>query len=207
MSRLKLEVFRTDDLSETDAALQARLEEARSQAFEQGYSAGWEDAVAAERAGQERLGAEIAQHLQEMGFTYQQARVHVLQMIEPMFEQILGKLLPQIARETLAPVLAGILTPLAERSSEAPIRLAVHPQMHARVEARLAEMTTGLPLEVVTDVELGEGQAYLRLGEGELCVDIDRAIATICGELRGFFELSRESDLAPGPVDAERKHG
>ena len=187
--------------------MQARLEEARSQAFEQGYSEGWEDAVAAERAGQERLGAELAQHLQEMGFSYQQARVHVLQMIEPMIEQLLGKLLPQTARATLAPVLAEILLPLATQSSEAPIRLAVHPQMRARVETRLSAMTTGLPLEIVADADLGEGQAYLRLGDGELCVDMDRAIATICAKLRGFFELSQEQDPTSAPAVAERKHG
>lgn len=206
MPPLKLEIFDMGEGADLDAATQSLTEEARLSVYEEGYSAGWEDAVAAEAAGQERLGADLARHLQDLGFTYQEARIHVLRMVEPLLEQVVTKLLPRIAHAAIAPVVAEALMPMAEQLSEAPLHLVVNPTMRERVETRLSAMTSGLPLIVVAEPTLGEGQAYLRLGEAELRVDLDQAIARISDAVHGFFELSR-TPPASAPVQAERAHG
>jgi flagellar M-ring protein FliF len=46
----------------------------RLAAYEQGYRAGWDDAVRAEAADQARIGAELARNLQEMSFSFHEAR-------------------------------------------------------------------------------------------------------------------------------------
>lgn len=206
MPPLKLEVFDVGEGPDPGSAAEALAEEVRLAAYEEGYSAGWEDAVAAEAAGQEKLGADLARHLQDLGFTYQEARIHVLRMVEPLLQQVVTKLLPRVAQEAIAPVVAEALMPMAEQLAETPLRLVVNPAMRGRVEARLATMTSGLPLVVVAEPTLGEGQAYLRLGEAELRVDLDHAMTRICDAVHGFFELSR-TPLASAPVQAERAHG
>ena len=97
--------------------------------------------------------------------------------------------------------------PMADQLSETPLGLVVNPQMRARVEERLEHVTSGLPLRVVEEPTLGEGQAYLRLGETEMVIDLDQATARIAGAVQGFFELSQVPDPVPAPLHAERAHG
>lgn len=207
MAALKLEIFDTGPVAPPGASLDLLTEEARLAAYEDGYTAGWEDAAAAEAASEARLGADLARHLQSLGFTFQEARIHVLRMVEPLMVQVVARILPQIAQDTLAPIVAEALMPMAEQLSETPLRLVVNPLMRARVEERLATVTSGLPLTVVEEPSLGEGQAYLRLGETELVVDLDQAVARIAEAVHGFFELSQAPGPVPVPLQAERAHG
>ena len=49
------------------------LEEQRLASFEQGYSAGWEDAVQAQEQSRGQVSAELAKSLEDMSFTYHEA--------------------------------------------------------------------------------------------------------------------------------------
>lgn len=206
MALVRLENF-LDAASEPDSgSVDADLlEEARLAAYESGYSAGWEDAAAAQAQDQTRMGADLARHLQTLGFTYQEARIHVLRAVEPLLCQVVTQLLPEIAREAIGPVVADTLMPLAADLADAPVRLILNPAARAAVEPRL-QATTGLPLIVAEEPSLGEGQVYLRLGDVEARVDLDRAIARISAAVSGFFELSRTPQTAGAPM-AERDHG
>jgi hypothetical protein len=53
------------------------VEEAKVASFEQGYKAGWDDAVAAQSEDQTRIRADLARNLQSLSFTYQEARSHM----------------------------------------------------------------------------------------------------------------------------------
>jgi flagellar assembly protein FliH len=198
MPPLKLEVFRTGDPSietaETGAA--AELEEARLAAYEQGYSAGWEDSVAAQSEDQHRLRTDLARHLQAMSFTQHEARSHILRAMAPLLMDIATRLLPELARDALGPVVLDALMPLAEERADTPIVIVVNPAARPALEPIL-ETVPGLSVILREEPSLGEGQVYLLLGEHELRVDLDRATAEITGALRAFFELSRQ----------ERKHG
>lgn len=207
MAPLRLEIFDTAEDGAVGAGIELLTEEARLAAYEEGYGAGWEDAVTAERADESRLGADLAGHLQALGFTYQEARIHVLRMVEPLLIQVVTKLLPRVAHETIGPIVVEHLMPLAEHMGDTPLHLAVNPLMRERVVARLEAMTLGLPLVVVGDPSFGEGQAHLRLGEAELLVDLDQAITRLTEAVCGFFELSQAPDLASAPLPAERAHG
>jgi flagellar assembly protein FliH len=193
MPPLRLEVFETatppaDTTVVTDIGA---MEEARLAAYEQGYTAGWDDATAAQAEDQTRLRADIGRNLQALGFTYQEARTHLLRAVEPLLLDITASLLPVLAREALAPVVLETLMPLAEQAADAPVRLVLNPSARPAVEG-LVTAATGLPLTIVEEPTLGEGQVYLRLGETETQVDLDRAVAAVTAALRDFFALSRE---------------
>lgn len=193
MPPLRLEVFETgspaaDSTIVTDIGA---MEEARLAAYEQGYTAGWDDATAAQSEEQTRLRADIGRNLQALGFTYQEARSHLLRAIEPLLVDITASLLPALAREALAPVVLETLMPLAEAAADAPVTLVLNPANRAAVDS-LVTAATGLPLTIVEEPTLGEGQVYLRLGDTETQVDLDRTVAAVTAALRDFFELSRE---------------
>lgn len=191
MAAVKLELFETDEAGPcTPETVQDQIEEDRLAAYEAGYTAGWEDAATAAADDAARLGVDLARHLQSMNFTFQEARIHVLRSVEPLLVQMADRLLPVIAREVLAPVIVENLLPLAEHLADRPVTLLVHPAARAAVEGRLGGIG-GLPLTIVDEPSLSEGQAYLRLGGAEaVLVDMDRAAQHIADTLRGFFELS-----------------
>lgn len=187
---LKLEVFETAQEPSEKAIVvldTLALEDSKLAAYDQGYSAGWEDATTAQSDDQTRVRADLARNLQSLGFTYHESRTHVLRAVEPLLQQVVCRLLPVLSRETLAPVVLEVLMPLVEKLADAPISLVVNPASRAAVEALLAH-ATGLPITIVEEPSLSEGQAYLRLGATETHVDLDAATAEISTAVRGFFE-------------------
>ena len=188
---LKLEVFETEvrpkraDMVVLDISA---LEEAKLASFDTGYRAGWDDSAAAQTGDQSKIGADLGRNLQSLGFTYQEARAHVLKAVEPLLLEIVGKLLPELARGSLAPMLLETLMPLADGLADAPITLVLNPAARPAVEA-LLEQATGLPLTIIEEPTLGEGQAWLRLGAVETNVDLDSATEKIAAAVRSFFNI------------------
>ena len=191
---LRLEVFESDEpgkAAETVVLDTSALEEARLASYDAGYSAGWEDATAAQTGDQSRIRADLARNLQALSFTYQEARGHILLALEPLIAAMIDKLLPDVARETLGGMVLETLMPMAEGLSDSPVTLVLNPAARQAVEPLIAE-ATGLPLIVEEEPSLGEGQVYLRLGQAETCLNLDRAITEIATAVRGFFDQSRK---------------
>lgn len=175
------------DLAAGPTAIEAD-EELRLSAYEEGYGAGWEDAITAQSDAREEREAEVARHLQALAFGYHEARQHLLRSIEPLLREIASSLLPQVARQLLAPAIAEVLLPLAERRLDAPILLRIAPGCRAAVERMLAITAGDLPFEIVEDVSLSGGQALIDAGHAELRVDLDGSAAAILGLITDYFD-------------------
>jgi flagellar biosynthesis/type III secretory pathway protein FliH len=191
MSALRLEVF--DTASTSDGSLRSLVEasvveEAKVASFEQGYSAGWDDAVAAQQGDQARIRADLARNLQSLSFTFQDARGHVLQAIRPLILQMVNRLLPEVAREALAPTVLEAVMPLAEEMADAPLTLVLNPAVRAQVED-LVTQATGLPMVIDEEPTMPEGQVYIRLGASETKVDLAQVTTDIAIAVRAFFNL------------------
>lgn len=191
MSALRLEIF--DTVVTADGGSQplvevSAVEEAKIASYEQGYSAGWEDASAAQQGDQTRIRADLARSLQSLSFTFQDARGHVLQAIKPLILEMTSRLLPEIARLSLGPTVLDALMPLADQSADSPLTLVLNPAVRDRVEGLVAE-AAGLPMVIEEEPSLSEGQVYIRLGPKEQKVDLDRVTSDITAAVRGFFNL------------------
>ncbi|KFE34761.1 hypothetical protein [Thioclava atlantica] len=190
--RVKLESFEPREAEPAELALDpAAFEEAKLAAFETGYQAGWDDAVAAQNAETARLHADLGQNLQALSFTHHEARQHMLDALRPLLIEICEKLLPQVARDTLAPLVAEQLMPLAEERLSAPITISASPVALAQVEELLTRQCD-LPLAFVSEPTLGEGQVYLRFAEAETRVDLDAVVAAISQAVRTHFHSDPE---------------
>ena len=192
MPALRLEVF--DTASASDGTLQPLVEatavaEAKIASFEQGYSAGWDDAVAAQQGDQTRIRADLARNLQSLSFTFQDARSHVLQAIRPLILEMVNRLLPEVARETLAPTVLDAVTPLADTLADAPLTLVLNPAVRGQVEDLLAQ-ATGLPMVIDEEPTMPEGQVYIRFGTTETKVDLAQVTTDIAIAVRAFFNLN-----------------
>lgn len=195
----KLEVFDTEtprDKAEGIVVTQvSAMEEARLAAYEQGYQAGWDDAAAAQIEDQSRIRADLAHSLTQLSFSYEEARAHLLTALRPLLEDMTGQILPQIAREALAPLVLEQMMPMAEEVFDQPVHLVLNPAVRPAVESLLTA-ATGLPLAIEEEPSLPEGQVYIRIGQTEAQVDLGRVTAEIAAAVRGFFTLAeeRESD-------------
>lgn len=192
-SRFRLEVFTLPDSSGEQVQISAsEREEMRLAAFEKGYTAGWDDAVAAQEGEESRLRADLARNLQDLSFTYHEARIHVLRAMEPLLHDMVAKVLPAVARQSLGPIALEALRPLAEEMADAPVSVVLNP---ANRETVAAFLTAGevIPLHFVEEPSLGEGQVYLRLGDAETRIDLDGVIAAIGAAISAYFEIQREA--------------
>jgi len=188
---LQLEAF---DICDGPAASDLRAddadaESARLAAYEQGYNAGWEDSAATASSDQSRQVAEVARNLQALSFTFHEARTHVLRSLKPLLLDVVDRLLPEISRDALAPLVLETLMPLAGDSAEAPVTIVLNPAARPAVEALLAG-ATGFPVNLREEPTLGEGQVHLVLDDAETRIDLDRAIAEIATAMRSFFGFS-----------------
>lgn len=193
--RLTLEVFElATALPEPALHTDLALEEARLGGFEAGYAAGWEDCAAAQGAEQHRIRNDIGRNLQELSFTYLEARGHVLRAVEPLLREVVAKLLPEVARRTLGPIVMESLGPLSLDLAQAPITVILNPASRDLVEPLITEQTT-LPFRIVEEPTLGDSQVYLRLGEVEQQIDLAAVIGAISAALDSFFQIEQEVKL------------
>ncbi len=196
--RLQLEVFDMPDRAgPKPESGPDEVEEARLAAYEQGYAAGWDDAAAAQDAEVARLRADLGRNLEDLAFTYQEAHSHVLRTLEPLLQDMVTKVLPAIARESIGHVVLDHLRPLARELAGAPIAIVANPANRGAIE-RLLIAEAGFPLSFEDEPSLGEGQVYLRLGEAESRVDLDGVIAAISAAVSAFFRIEKHE---------ERRHG
>jgi flagellar assembly protein FliH len=195
MARLVLPSFDEFDFAESADFIPgtAAGEEKRLAAYETGYKAGWDDAVEAEANTQRRIRADLARNLQEMSFTYHEARTAVLKQIEPLMQGIVSRVLPELARDTLGHTIAARLQPLARGAAEPPVRMLCSPTERETLLEALGDQDF-LPLEVEADPLLAEGQVHLKFGDTEEMIDLDSAIRSISGAVAAFFhtELPKE---------------
>lgn len=172
-----------------DSVARSDVEEVRLGAYEQGYSAGWDDAVAAQNDEVAHLRTGLGRSLADMTMTYQDARKHVLAAIEPLLQEMVAKVLPAIAHQSLAPMIIEILTPAAQDMSSAPAILQTAPSHVETLERLIADLCPDVPLIVRGEASLSEGQAHLKVGSIETRIDLDGVIDAIARAVSTFFHL------------------
>lgn len=174
----------------------ADLEAEKLEAYEQGYRAGWDDAIKAQADDKTRIASDFAQNLQDLSFTYHEAYSRVLNAMSPLLQDMVNTLLPEMARQTLAPHLIEQLETLAGDIGSLKVIIAVAPGNLEAVQP-LTTRDFGFPLELTADDTLGEGQADLRFGETEREIDLSDVIQSI-GKSVEAFAYDNERKVANG---------
>lgn len=169
-----------------------RLEHERLAAYDEGYAAGWDDSSKAAEADLAQSEAQMRAHLQDLGFTFHEARAHVMRTVQPMLNAIVEKALPQLLHDTLGHRITADLTAMIEEAGDADITLLVASDQGDRVRNLLGGISS-LPIDVHEESTLGAGELHLRLGHCEREIDL-RALETTIGDaLRALDTLNKET--------------
>lgn len=194
---LNLETFTDQSEPEPTEAQASLADEARLAGFDAGYAAGWEDAAAAHAEERARIEALATESLQSLGFTFQEARNHILTALEPLLSEVTAKLLPAIAQTALPALVVEAIAPLAAGLSEPPVTLRLHPAARPAVE-RLCVPALGLPITFVEDPSLTPGDIRLSLESAEARVNLDATVAALAAAITDFFHLETKAHAHVG---------
>ena len=162
-----------------------QAEAQRLEAFEEGYRAGWDDAVKAQRDETAQFSSAFAQHLSDLSFTYHDAYSAMTRSMMPLLETLVSTVLPRIARDHFAAHLAEQLQQLAKEITNVPVEIAVAPSRRDSV-ATLLEADHGFPISLVTDETLAEDQADIRFGDTEKQIDLNGLLEQLSTAIEGF---------------------
>jgi flagellar assembly protein FliH len=177
--------------AQPSAAEGDRLEEQKLQAFEAGYQAGWDDATKAQADEKARLSAEFSQNLQDISFSYHEAIAKLSASFEPILKEIVEKVLPSMARETLGMHVTEQINALMAESIARPIEVVVAPESEVRIQA-FVEGKLAEPFKIVTDATLTDEQVFIRIGSEERKIDLNAIVDGISLATKAFFHEIEE---------------
>ncbi|KAA0916138.1 hypothetical protein FLO80_10445 [Aquicoccus porphyridii] len=184
-----LESFDTanSERSQVISLTEVGLEENRLEAFEEGYKAGWDDAIKSQSDDKTQISQDFAQNLQQISFTYHEAQAEILKSLKPVLEEVAGVLLPDIARSNFGAHLLSEVTKLTDAATRHDIEIVVCPANIAALESILSQRDMS-PIKLSSEDNLGEGQAYIRLNGIERHIDLDAAMNGIRAAIDGYYQ-------------------
>jgi flagellar assembly protein FliH len=192
MSIFPLEEFSTKILSDDPKLMpETSFEEHRLEAYEQGYKAGWDDAATAQAEDNTRISADFARNLQELSFTYHEAKGQILESLEPLLKEMVVKILPAIAEKTLAHSIASEVLKIAKNHADINIEIVVSPLNRPALEA-LLENQNNLEISIVDEASMAHGLAYIRFANTEKQIDFESVLSRYLSLVDGFFEQQKK---------------
>lgn len=156
-------------------------EDLRLAVFEQGYSAGWEDALSAQ-IGQDRRATEaFVLALEDLNFPYQEALAQMIANTAPVIEAILHQIVPAQIADHLACIVWDEVETLLRDPAHNRVEIVAAP---ARIAFLEKAMPQGVDATILADGSLDDDCVRLRVGPAERQIDmshiarrIDRAVA------------------------------
>lgn len=168
------------------------LEEQRLAAFEQGYGAGWEDALQAQEQSQGQISSELGKSLEDMSFTYTEAITRMSLSLEPMFQSLTKLVLPEMVGRGFATRLVEQLSEMAREQIEQPMQIIVSAGCVAQVDALVPSSLSPRP-KVIEDPALEPGQARLQVGLARSEVDCSAVLASVAQAFDAYVFEAKEA--------------
>ncbi|MEP2532378.1 ABC transporter ATP-binding protein [Shimia sp.] len=153
--------------------------------FEQGYKAGWEDAVRAKSDERANISADFARNIQNLSFTYHEARGAMIAELSPVIEKAVMTVLPELSRQSIGAQVSEELNTILEENSDIPVLITTSPENY-EVVCELLPSDVNLPIDVVRDTNLTEGQVRLQFGQKERQIDLDEVVSVVSSAFAGF---------------------
>lgn len=170
----------------------SQLEEERLAAFDRGYAAGWDDSCKAAESRAADSQDALRARLQDLGFTFHEARAHVMQAMQPMLEAIMRHAVPKVLAATLGRRLVAEFEEMMRGTSDADIALLVAPGETPMVDEALADITA-LPIIIEEDPAIEPGQFHLRLGAKEREIDLNELGTRLEDALSALAAINKDT--------------
>lgn len=164
---------------------ESAFEEQKLESFEQGYTAGWDDSLKMQSEEQDRVTGTLARNLEDLSFTYQEAYTQMLNSVTPIFGAMVDRVLPEVMKDTVGHIIVEQLQDIVGNQTNQPITLSV-PQGYSTAVQSIMPEIGGMSVTVSEDINLIDGQVYLKIGGVEREVDTTGMMNDIRTAVHGF---------------------
>lgn len=161
----------------------AEIEKIRTEAYESGYSSGWDDARNSADDAHQRVEAEFERNIQNLAFTYNEAVDRIRAELKGFVAALIEGFFPELTPELLREHVRAELIRIADEHIEVPLELVTSPDCAALLRDMLQSDFT-LKIELITDQNLAPHQVFIRIAEREIEVDL----APLLGALQEQFK-------------------
>ncbi|MBE1293900.1 MAG: hypothetical protein JJ868_01210 [Shimia sp.] len=161
------------------------------ESFEQGYKAGWDDAISAKSEEHASVSAALASKLNDLSFTYHEAREAILADLAPTVEKAIMTVLPEVARQAVGALAVEQLNQIVRENSETPVVLSTAPDCYQPVIDVMPE-DQQFPVEVVRDESLAEGQVRFEFAQRERLIDLSEVLEAVGEAMAAFTHETRK---------------
>ncbi|NBB98621.1 MAG: hypothetical protein GVY34_10735 [Alphaproteobacteria bacterium] len=179
MAFLKLESFDSDRvLEETTPITPHDAETLRARAFEEGYGAGWTDALDQMR-NEDALRRGAAQEaLQAVAFGYAEARAELESSFMDLAATMIATVLPDLTSEALRRLLERELRELVQRQFTGRLDVLCAPSVKDSLSQILAEIP-GLDATLLEEESFSDAQVMIRVDQSTRLIDLDSVTAAL----------------------------
>lgn len=171
--------------------------------FDDGYNAGWDDAMAQVDEEQTRIGEQLATRLAEIERDHSVARQDLIADLEPALRDVFDKLLPHaVERAFLANLLEEVT--IAIDSTNEQLRILVSPEDVAPMVRLLERSQIGSQQAVVSaEPALAMSQALIRWTGQERSIDLGGVLTDLDAALDTYFETLDRGQNAVDQKEAQ----
>lgn len=193
MNTAFLESFDTGPADGTTANRQiGDMEEKQLDVFEAGYAAGWEDATAAQSEQASAATQEFVKSLEDLSFTYNEAKSYVLQCYSPVIEAVFDQLIPQLADLPGETLVVGQIKKLVAAHAPAEVSVRCSPARLKLLQSGLPPASS-IPVTLSADPSVDRDEVRMEFSDAIASFDekiLNNGIKDVIAQLS--FELSKE---------------
>jgi len=185
---LNLESFDAADMAPNWAALAPQdADSLRARAFEDGYGAGWTDALEQMRNEDALRRVASEEALQAVAFGFQEAKHGLESCFMDLASQLVATLLPELRPVALRQHLAQELRTLAARHFRGRLEILCAPTSVTTI-SNLVQAIPDMEIAVVQEPSFTEAQVLIRVDQTDRRIDLDRVIAALNDALGDTLE-------------------
>ncbi len=195
---LKLEIFETASITDAESVFDLQqAEKLRETAYEQGYAAGWQDALehVRDEDAMRRIASEDA--LQSISFTYNEAHAALENAFLGLAGTMINKMIPEVMSSALSKTLETELRALSAESTRLPIRISCAPSAMTTLEPIISNVQ-GLEICLVSEPSYSDAQVSLSIGAQERMIDFDAVLEHLRDILVQTRKRQNKSEISYG---------
>lgn len=169
-----------------------QLDQMKLRTFQAGYDQGFEAAQASleTKAAEHRL--ELSRKLQDVAFSHLEARRSILTSLRPLVAALVGKVLPTVAKQALAEIIANQIHVIATDGLKGDICIhASEADVGALAELGRELRQSSVSFTVIADPDCAEGEVWIRAPECEKQINLGLVTTRLCAEVGQFFNAEQ----------------